>query len=394
MQKRYKLTLMSIVAVAALLIAGLGSFALAQSGDGSQAPDQQGNHVSRHVDYDVNLQVNGDLSAVDAKLAGVLPLNLSAKGGADIQKGDSGPQVQGNLQFGGFDALIQKFASGSGANNGQAALGAGMIGSYLSDIQFVAIDKDVYVKLGGTWYDTAGMTKHGDGARPDENADNGAKDQAKACVETAFPGGPKALLKDVKTSQEDIDGVSTTHTTASVDIDKALTEASAAATSCGKADEAAKLEAAKAQIAGSIKTVNLEWWIDGDGQLRQAKAAVEVDPSALAPLVEQMAANKPARHGNGAVGAPDTAKIDAALKGITSVKLDATVKFSRFGEDFQIAKPDGDIKPLSDLMGMAGGCKHGRGGAGDGSDGSAWHKNGQGHHRGGGSDNTNTNTAI
>jgi len=346
--------MMGFLAMAVVLIAGLASYAVAQSSGGAQTPAVQAvqnGDASRHVDYDVTLQVNGDLTAVDPKLQGILPLNLSAKGGADIAKSGDSPAAQGNLQLSGVDAVIQKLAAENGGVSSQAALGAGLISGFLSDIQFVAVDKVIYVNLGGTWYDTGDMSRHGD-AKPDD--ENGDKDKARACAKDAFPGGPKALLKDVKTvGQEDIDGAATTHTTATVDLDKALTEAATAARNCGKTDEAGKLETAKSQILGAVKQLNLDWWTDTDGQLRQAKAAIELNPASLAPLAAGMAANKPGDKPDG------KAKInaEAVLKGITSVKLDATVRFSRFGEDFQIAKPDGDIKPLKDLLGFAGGHK-------------------------------------
>ncbi|MHB8859047.1 MAG: LolA-like protein [Thermoleophilia bacterium] len=340
MLKRHKFPLYGVLVAAIVVIAGLGSYALAQSGDSGQAPATQSDGTSRHVDYDVNLQVAGDLSAVNPKLQGILPLNLEATGSADVQKGDSGPQVQGNLQLSGVDAIVQKLTAGNGGG-GNAALG-GLVNGALSDLQFVAVDKDVYVKLGGAWYDTGSLEGH-HGQKPDAENSGGASKPDKAAIAAAFPGGPKALLKDVKTvGQENIDGVTATHTSATVDVDKALTEASTAARNAGKTAEADRLDAARAQIESAVKQVNLDWWIDGSGNLVQARAAVEINPSSLAGLVPQKA------------GSTDSARIDSVLKGITSVKLDATVKFSHFGESFQIARPDGTITPLKDLIGPFG----------------------------------------
>lgn len=356
MLKRHKLPLIAFLAIIAVVVAGLGSYALAQTGSNSPAPAVQSDGSSRHVDYDVSLQVAGDLSAVNPELQGLLPLNLEAKGGADIEKTANGPAVKGDLQLGGLDAIVQKLTTGNGSGNGASALGSSVINSFLSDVQFVAIDKDVYVNLGGTWYDTGSLDGHkGQNPAGDNATNDGAKkDKAKADIASAFPGGPKTLLKDVKTvGQENIDGTATTHNTAAVDLDKALTEASTAARNAGKTAQADKLDAVKTQITGAFKTLNVEWWLDGSGKLIQAKLAVDVTPSSLAPLVEQYAGNKPG-DGNAKVNA------DAVLKGITSVTLNATVKFSHFGEDFQISKPDGNIQPLKDLMGMVGGHKGGQ----------------------------------
>ncbi|MHB1326551.1 MAG: hypothetical protein ACYDGS_02405 [Thermoleophilia bacterium] len=378
MRKRHKLLSTFFMAALLTLVAGLGSYALAQSDDAAQPPAAGSDEISRHVDYDVTLQVNGDLSAVDPKLTGILPLNLNAKGGADIGRGENGPEVNGNLQVTGLDAIIQKIAAENGAGDARAALGAGIVQSALSDLQFVAVDNDMYVKLAGTWYNTGDMSKqHGckpDGdsenveANADENGAGGAnandaneaaageaKDKDHACAESAFPGGPEALLKDVRTvGQEDIDGIGTTHYQATVDLDKAITEGATAARNCGKTDEAARIEAARGQLTGAVKQLNLEWWLDGDNQLRQARAAVAMEPASLATLLASLDSSGHGADSGTKDAAKETearAKADAALKGIQSITINATVKFSRFGEDFQIARPGGDIKPLSELMG-------------------------------------------
>ncbi|MHB1390958.1 MAG: hypothetical protein ACYCXF_06960 [Thermoleophilia bacterium] len=358
MWKKHKITVTAVAAGIALIVAGLGSMALAQSGaeqsQAAQSTPASKDFVSRHVDYNVNLQVTGDLSAVDPGLQGVLPLNLNAQGGADIQPGTNGPSAAGDLKLSGFDGLVQKLTASGSDTSGRGALGAGIVKGILSDVRFTVIDKDLYLQLGGVWYDTGGMSGH-QGTKPDNNSSNSGdpanRDAARACAEGAFPGGPSALLKDVKTvGQEDIDGVTTTHKSASVDIDKALAEGAAAMTSCGKTDEAAKLEAARAQITGAVKQVDLEWWTDADGQLRQAKATVNIEPAALAGLTAL------APH----PGGQQNARAEAVLKGIQSVTLDATIKFSRFGEQFDIQKPAGNITSLKDIMGAFGG-RHGNG---------------------------------
>jgi len=349
MLKRHRLPLLALIAVVAIITAGLGSYALAQSGDGSPTAAPPENGDSRHVDYNVELKVAGDLSAVDPKLQGLLPLDLSASGGADVEKTENGPAVQGDLKLGGIDAVVQKLATGDGANTAQTAFGSSLVNSILSDIQFTAVDQNLYLKLGGAWYD-AGSLAGRDCRRPEGDETSGAgsadKDKTRAALAAAFPGGPRELLKDEKTiGPEDIDGTATTHRSATIDLDKALTGASTAARNSGKAAEADKLDASRAQIISAVKQLNLDWWLDSNGELIQGKLALEIDPSVLSPLAEH-------------------------LKGITSVSLNATVKFSNFGEDFQIARPDGDIKPLSDLTGMFGG-RHG----GDDDGNAGFHKN-------------------
>jgi hypothetical protein len=41
----------------------------------------------------------------------------------------------------------------------------------LTQLRFVAVDNDMYVKLAGTWYNTGDMSKH-HGRKPDGDSDN------------------------------------------------------------------------------------------------------------------------------------------------------------------------------------------------------------------------------
>lgn len=158
-----------------IIVAGVGSYALAQSNDGAQPPANGAKEVSRHVDYDLTLQVTGDLSVVDPKLAGILPLNLKATGGADVSKGENGPEVAGNLQVKGMDTIVQKIAAGNGASAAPSVLGAGIVNSALSDLQFVALDNNIYVKLAGTWYNAGDVSKHRGGKPAGDSINNSEK---------------------------------------------------------------------------------------------------------------------------------------------------------------------------------------------------------------------------
>ena len=339
MIRKHKILAVGMLALVLALVAGVGSYALAQTGGGQQSAPA-GSVASRHADYNVSLQVNGDLSKVNPKLQGILPLNLTAKGGVDIQKTGSGAAVKGDLQLGGLDQIIQKVvAAGKGSGNGSAAIG-NLVSGAISDLNFVEVDHHMYVQIAGSWYDvTSGCKQSGKpGIAP--TAKPGDKAAGEARLKSLIPGGPKSLLSNINTSPDTIDGVSTTHYTASVDVNKAIDDAVAALNSKGKTAQAGELQADRGQIVAAAKQLDLEWWMDGSGQLRQVKLAVEIDPSALASLV-------PAGNARGG-------RLAGVLKDITSVKLDATVKFSQFGTDFQIAKPDGNILQLKDLMSLAG----------------------------------------
>lgn len=333
MIKKHKILTVGLLALIMALVAGVGSYALAQTGGGQQ-PAAAGKVASRHADYSVSLQVNGNLSQVNPKPQGILPLDLTAKGGVDIQKDSNGVSAKGDVQLGGLDQIIQKVIATRGSGNGSAAMGS-LVSGAISDLNFVEVDHHMYVQVAGTWYDvTSGCKPSG---KPGSAPADKAADKAK--VQSLIPSGPKSLLSNVQTSADTIDGVSTTHYSATVDVNKAIDDAIAALNSKGKTAQAGQLQADRSQIVAAAKQLDLEWWMDGSGQLRQVKVAVEIDPSGLASLV-------PSANGKG--------KLADVLKGITSVKLDATVKFSQFGTDFQIAKPDGNILQLKDLMGLAG----------------------------------------
>lgn len=342
MFRNHRIFLIGILALA-VAAAAAGSYALAQSGGGqtgATAKTTAKNIVAWHVDYNVSLQVNGDLSNVSSKLKGFLPLDLNVKGGADVKKDANGLSAQGNVRLSGFNNILQKLASGNGSGSGGAAALGSLAGGALSDIQFVEVNHDLYLKLAGSWYDAGGLEKcHG----PRPAGASAPKNHPE--LKGSFPVGAKALLKDVKQAgQENIDGAATTHYTATLDLNKAITDEVAALNKAGKTAQANRLEAAKGQITGAFRQLNLEWWIDGENQIRQVKLDVEINPGALASLA-------------GGKGG----KAGTLLNDITSVKLDATATFSQFGQDFQITKPGGNISSLRNLIGLTGIRKHGSG---------------------------------
>ncbi len=362
MFKKHRILLAGVLAFA---VAAAGSYALAASGGPAQPthPTASKNIVARHIDYNISLQVNGDLSSVSPKLKGVLPLNLSVNGGTDVKKDAGGPAAQGSIRISGLDSLIQKITATHGSGGtapGAAALGSLASGA-LSDVQFTEVNQELYLKLAGTWYEAGGLGGcHGPGPAGTQ-AVNHHPDAQRSLpgVKSVFPGGAQALLKNVKqVGQENVDGIDTTHYTATLDLDKAISEEVAALNKSGRTAQANRLEAARGQITGAFRQLDLEWWVDGDHHIRQTKLVVEVVPAALASL----AGNK-------------DGKAATLLKDVTSVKLDAAVKFSRFGQDFQVAAPGGDVKQLGDLFGLAGIRKPARGGS------RAWVRPGRGHFR-------------
>ncbi|MCL6106895.1 MAG: hypothetical protein M1309_06095 [Actinobacteria bacterium] len=339
-KRKFKIAGFAIVAVAIAAI--LGGYALAESGGPVTAATAPGTH-SRQIDYNVSLQVNGNLSGVNPKLKGLLPLNLTAKGSADVQYSAGAVSATGNLQLGGISQIVQNLTGSGAGGNSHSGLG-GIVSSSLSDVQFTEVNHDLYVKLAGSWYEVGNLASPAchKGGKPGAAHPGAAGSRPNLKnLKSYFPGGPEALLKDQKTvGQESIGGVNTTHYSASVDVDKAITEAETALKNTGKTQQAARLDAARPQIDAAAKELSLDWWVDGSKNLRQVKIAVEIDPSGLTTLA--------AAHGG------KDAHLVNILKGITSVKLDATIDLSHFNENFNITKPGGNTPSLKSLLTLAG----------------------------------------
>ena len=109
---------------------------------------------TKHLDYDVKLDIKGDASALGPELEGMLPFSLGISGGVDIDNRSDKAKAQGNIKFSGLDKIFQALAGSQGSVDAQTTLGIDMIGSSLSDMQFILLDEKAYIKMGGSWYET------------------------------------------------------------------------------------------------------------------------------------------------------------------------------------------------------------------------------------------------
>jgi hypothetical protein len=325
-----------LMLVAALVAFGCGNPSPSETINDAMTKSQD--VKSEHVDFDVNLKVSGDASALGAELAGILPLDLNFSGGADIDNNDpESPKAQGNLKLEGINDLLSSLAGASGESDAETQMGLNLIGGMISEIDFVLVDQTAYAKLAGSWYNLGDASEITDVAGMSGiNLDTSGGDTK--CLEDAMKdpskfGADQVFSNISEESGEQIDGTDTRHFTADVDIDKTVNSLAAISRDCGNAEAAGGLEGGAGEITGLFRTLSVDMWIDKDNNLRQVKVTVDVDPQAVSDLAGSFTGDS-----------GDSFSLDELL-------LTATVKFSQFGASFDISKPSGTIMDINDVLG-------------------------------------------
>ncbi len=360
MRKRKALPILLAVGVAVLMAAAFGCGGGTSSSSAiDNAIKNSGNVKAEHVDFNVALGVQGDLSSVQPSLKSLLPLNLTIDGGADFDMKDAkNPKAQGNIKIGGLDKLFSSIGQAQGVSS-QTTMGLQLLSGMLSSIDFVLVDNDLYVKVSGNWYDTGNLSSATGGLKLPTTATTAANT---SCYQNALKDtskfGASTIFKNVQDlGTETIDGASTHHYKADVNFDSLLTQVANTTRDCGDAQAAGGIEAAKSQIGSVFKTASVEMWIGNDNYFHQVKINLAVDPSVIAGLVGGTSTSTTSSSAQGA----------AALKAIQSVTFNVTLKQSKFNQSFNISKPSGNIQKLSDVLGGLIGGSSGLLGGGAGS---------------------------
>lgn len=291
---------------------------------------------SEHVDLIVNLEMTGNPSALGPAFQGLLPLNITINSGFDVDSSDPGsPKARGNISIAGLDQFLNAMAQTQGVD-APTQLKINLISGALANLQFIIADRGAYLKIAGSWYalgdfsSLSGIPFLTPGAR-----------QANAqCYRDAMKdpdkfGSDRLMANLQEVGDEKIDGTSTRHFRADIDIDKALTALAEISRDCGDAEAAGGLEASRQEITSFFRKFEMEIWIDNDSNIRQIKSAVETDPRVIADTVPQVGGVNP----------------DAATQGLEALNMNVTLKFSQFGAAFDIAKPEGNIMKIEDLFG-------------------------------------------
>ncbi|MHB1324998.1 MAG: LolA-like protein [Thermoleophilia bacterium] len=337
------------LALGAVLLAALLFSMLAAVGCGSKespaelidkSMQKSKDSKTKHLDYDVKLDIKGDASVLGPEREGMLPFSLGIKGGVDIDTRSDKPKAQGNIKFDGLDKVIQGLASSQGSLDAQTTRRMDMIGSLQSNMEFILLDQKMYIKMGGSWYEmdasSAGSATGASGRT------SGTANMDQNCIISAVqdPGkfGSGKIMTDIQeVGNETINGTDTRHLKANLDLDKTLTEMANTMRDCGGAKSAGGLEAGKSELSKMVKSKSIEMWIDKDGNLLQVKVDVELDPAAISQTA-------------GALSGADT----SSASGLESIAISIKLTISDLNKEMNISKPEGNILKLEDLFGGSG----------------------------------------
>lgn len=333
-----------LLAAALLVAAGCGQASPGETVDKAIQTSQD--VKSEHIDFDVSLEVTGDASALGPELEGVLPLVMKVTGGVDADNTDpDNPKAKGTVSFEGMEKILSSLQQAEGTADAQTQLGLDLIGGALSDLEFVTVDKKAYFKVAGTWYELGDASAFDMTGLNLSGTDTNTQCYQDAMKDPAKFGSDKVFTNLQEVGEEKIDGTDTRHFRADIDLDKTLTALTEIARGCGDAEAAGGLEGGSTQLKSFFRTLQAEMWIDKDNNFRQVKINIEADPQALADLAASM---------GGSTG--------ATTGGLDALKLNVTLKFSQFGAQFDITKPEGEIMNLEDLMSSSLGGSLGLGG--------------------------------
>ncbi len=320
------------------------------------------NVKSAHVDLNVSLAVNGNGSAIGAQYKDLLPLNLTIGASADVNgKDPKNPQAQGTLKIGGISQILSIQTKSKNLNTQQMQALA-TIESALGNLPFVSIGHDLFVSIGGNWYQTSsgallsssgslgystttsGSTSTSAGTTASTTAMSTQTSTTAAlqgCFTNAFKDtskfGADKVLKNLKdTGTVTINGTSTHHYTGDIDFGSLLTQVASTARGCGNGAIAGGIEAAKSQIGTVFKSGSVDFWIASGNSIQQAKLDLKLDPKAAASLLSMLG-------GSLSSGAK-------TLNALTSVELKVSVTLSHQNENFNITKPQGNIQDLNNFI--------------------------------------------
>lgn len=333
MKKFLVLLITAPVLTAALLFSGCGKSA--QEEALNTAFEKSKNIKNARAEFEAEVSIKGLEGA-----GGELPLRL--RGSVDSEEVDGKASARGNVRLEGLGDLSGSIRE-SGQDLGVLSQAAGFIGT-LTAFDFVAAGDKTYLNLGGTWYevDESDLSMIGLGAMGGMGPATGGEDSE--CFQKALDDPERfSLGKMLKGEQaledESIDGVNTRHYRASLDVKHLLDEAQEVIKECGDAESAGAFEASRSNLEKLLKKVDFEFWVDSDDHFRQVKVDAALDMATFGDV---------ARAFGGPAGAAPAGSLDV---GIT-----ATVKMSRFGESFDIRKPE-KVVPFEEftakLIGMA-----------------------------------------
>lgn len=333
MKKLFLLLAAVLVFAAGLLASGCGKSA---QGEALNTAFEKSKTIkSARMEFEAEITLKG-LEG----MGGESPLRL--RGSVDSDEADGKGSARGNIKLEGLGDLSGSIG-GSGQDLGVLSQASGLIGM-LSTIDFIAVGDKAYLNLGGTWYemDSSALSQLGPGGMGSLSGGMGSGNNE--CFQKAVddPGRfslEKMLSGEQALTDEQVDGVNTRHYKATLDVKNLLDEAQAVIKECGDAESAGAFEASRSNLEKLLKKADFEFWVDSDDYFRQVKVDTTLDMATFGDVAS-------------AFGGP----AGAAPSGSLEVSFTVMVKMSRFGESFDIKKPE-KVVPFEEftakLLGMA-----------------------------------------
>lgn len=337
-----------------LTFAGLGCGDESGGGGGASAAEKidkawtkMSDTKAVHEEFDVQIEVDGDLSSLGSDYKDLLPASMGVKGSADLDQTDpENIKADIALELDVADVLDKLMQTSLGDTMGSdAALGMNMIGSMLENINIRMVDQMLYMELMGSWYEMD-ISDASSSSPVDLGSASSADTQ---CIQDKLV--PSRMLKDIADKgKEKIDETDTTHITASLDSGAAVDLLAEVSKDCSDSEMTdSDITQAKDMLEQMVTKADIEVWIDGDDNIRKVSVNMEMDMSAIADLA-------------GSEMDPQSAEV---LNGMTA-KVTMTLQMSKFGEEVSVEAPK-DALPLEDLLGAFGGLGGGTDlGLGDG----------------------------
>lgn len=346
MKKQVSLALGVLLITALLftsLMSGCGGTSETPTEKIDKSIQKQGEVKKVHVDYDMNVKIEGDDAALGAEFEGLLPFELGIKGAADVDSSSDKAKAKGNITLTGLSDIFESLAGASGDMDAETTLALGMVSSMFENMEFVLLDETLYIQLAGTWYETDAASAGSATGLGSDVAEN-STDIDQDCIEKAATdpnkfGATKIMTDVVEVGTEQVNGTETKHYKANLDLDKALTEMSTVMRDCGSDEGAGALETTKSELNKMFEKKEIEMWIDKDNNMVQLKVTVELDPAAIADTADEFGSDS----------------ASSGAEGLDSIIVTLNLKMSNINQDFDVTKPSGTILPLEDLLGSMGG---------------------------------------
>jgi hypothetical protein len=297
--------------------------------------------TAAHSEFDMEIEVDGDLSDMGDEFADLVPLVIGLSGSADFDASDT-EDIKADIELElDIEELLNSIVDSSlGEELGtDDAAGIAMIGSMVSDIKLRIVDQTLYMQLVGSWYemplDESGLEDLAGGVAP---VDLSAAENADLeCFQDNVT--VSKVLKDIEDEgSEDVGDTETTHITASLDTNALIDLIVEVNEQCGT-EEMSDSDIAEARdiLEGMLTKADIELWIDEDDNIRKMSFDIEVDMAAASEAAGSV------------MDDTTTDSLESLI-----VKITMTMENSNFGDSFDVEVPSGAM-PIEDLLGSLGG---------------------------------------